>query len=353
MSLKPRAKIVVLSPFPVYPPISGGQGRIFHLYKHVARAFDVIILCLADRRSYKLIAPGLQQIMIPKSTPHCQMELEVFRESGFSTCAIIPKAVSLTPEYAHVANEQAKDAGIIILAHPYLYRAAQQLGGNRILVYDAHNVEYDLHRQILPPSLSHLLDDVRQAEKAACELSQIIAACSLEDSRRLASLYSISGNKFIIIPNGADTEILPYVSYEQRQLFKAAQDINRPSAIYMGSHFPPNLKAAGQAVEMAVQLPDVTFMLAGSVCEAFTNHNLPDNVALLGIISAQEQRRLFSLADVALNPVRSGSGTNLKMLEYMAAGIPVVTTNVGARGISQNDGSSVSARICRPVSSHF
>ena len=39
---------------------------------------------------------------------------------------------------------------------------------------------------------------------------------------------------------------------------------------------------------------------------------------------------------MALNPVRSGSGTNLKMHEYMAAGLPVVTTPFGARGICEN-----------------
>jgi glycosyltransferase involved in cell wall biosynthesis len=29
----------------------------------------------------------------------------------------------------------------------------------------------------------------------------------------------------------------------------------------------------------------------------------------------------------------SGSGTNIKMLDYMAAGLPVITTPVGARGL--------------------
>lgn len=339
MSLQARAKLVVLNPFPVYPPVSGGQGRIFHLYKHLARTFDVIILCLADRRSYKTIAPGLEQIMIPKSQPHCRLELEIFRETGFSTCAIIPKAASLTPEYAYAAGAQARDAGVIILSHPYLYKEAQQLDGRHILVYDAPNVEYDLQRQILPASLNHLLADVKQAEKAACELSSVIAACSREDSRRLAGLYSVPDSKFIIIPNGADLESLPFVNYDQRQLYKAAQTVDCPRAIYMGSHFPPNIQAAGQVIAMAAQLPDIEFLLIGGLCEAFTGSRLPGNVQLLGIITSQEQRHIFSLADVALNPVLAGSGTNLKMLEYMAAGIPVVTTLTGARGISQIDGS--------------
>jgi glycosyltransferase involved in cell wall biosynthesis len=42
--------------------------------------------------------------------------------------------------------------------------------------------------------------------------------------------------------------------------------------------------------------------------------------------------RLLAAADVAVNPVEAGSGSNLKLAEYVAAGLPVVTTPVGLRG---------------------
>jgi glycosyltransferase involved in cell wall biosynthesis len=41
---------------------------------------------------------------------------------------------------------------------------------------------------------------------------------------------------------------------------------------------------------------------------------------------------LLAAADVAVNPVESGSGSNVKLAEYLAAGVPVVTTPVGLRG---------------------
>ena len=37
--------------------------------------------------------------------------------------------------------------------------------------------------------------------------------------------------------------------------------------------------------------------------------------------------------DVALNPMFSGSGSNLKMLDYTASGVPVLTTPFGNRGL--------------------
>jgi len=50
-------------------------------------------------------------------------------------------------------------------------------------------------------------------------------------------------------------------------------------------------------------------------------------------VSDDAKTLLLQATDVALNPMFSGSGTNLKMLEYLAAGVPVVATPVGARGL--------------------
>jgi glycosyltransferase involved in cell wall biosynthesis len=46
----------------------------------------------------------------------------------------------------------------------------------------------------------------------------------------------------------------------------------------------------------------------------------------------------LAAADVFVNPVRHGAGVNIKMVEAMAAGLPVVTTPVGARGLHWLDG---------------
>ena len=74
-------------------------------------------------------------------------------------------------------------------------------------------------------------------------------------------------------------------------------------------------------------------MLMGSQCMYFKDRKLPENVGLLGLVSEEEKNRIFSIVDFALNPMISGSGTNLKMFDYMAAGIPVITTEFGTRGI--------------------
>ncbi len=60
---------------------------------------------------------------------------------------------------------------------------------------------------------------------------------------------------------------------------------------------------------------------------------VPKNVKLYGKLSNEKLREVYAAADIAINPMISGSGLNIKMLDYMAAGLPVVSTEVGARGL--------------------
>src|SRR5664279_1125794 len=88
--------------------------------------------------------------------------------------------------------------------------------------------------------------------------------------------------------------------------------------------------------EVAPHLPECTIAIAGSVKESYTAAQGPEpgaNVRFLGVIDANQRRALYQAADIALNPMFSGSGTNLKMLDYFAAGLPVVSTPAGARGL--------------------
>lgn len=52
-----------------------------------------------------------------------------------------------------------------------------------------------------------------------------------------------------------------------------------------------------------------------------------------GVVSELEKIEIYKSADLAINPMMNGSGTNLKMLDYMASGIPIISTPIGARGL--------------------
>ncbi len=103
--------------------------------------------------------------------------------------------------------------------------------------------------------------------------------------------------------------------------------------MFFGSWHPPNLSAAKVILWLAPQLPQVQFVLGGTHGDAFPADDIPANVVLTGQVIERVKRTLLAAADVALNPVRHGSGTNLKVIEYLSAGVPVVSTAFGIRGL--------------------
>lgn len=333
-----KKELLVLNPFPVYPPMSGGQERVFYLYKHVAEYYNVIILCFADRRSNKEIAPGLTQITIPKSRIHAMEELKFSSAFGLSTCAITPMVSRYTPEYAHSLHSHKNNAAAIILSHPYLYDEVKRLTVTIPIIYDAHNVEINLHREILPSAVPQLLNKIASVEQATCQDSQLIITCSQQDADTLSELYNVDPAKFRVVPNGADLTKRLFalrISYVNN---KISQGVKHPLALFMGSYHVPNIKAAQYILNMAPKLPDIQFILLGSLCRAFHKRQLPANVEMSGVVTENEKNKILCTADLALNPILSGSGTNIKMFNYMAAGIPIITTAYGARGIGGIDG---------------
>jgi len=50
----------------------------------------------------------------------------------------------------------------------------------------------------------------------------------------------------------------------------------------------------------------------------------------------------LSMGDIGVVPLTAGSGTRLKIIEYLAIGdIPVVSTKIGAEGLPMRDGEDI------------
>ncbi len=78
------------------------------------------------------------------------------------------------------------------------------------------------------------------------------------------------------------------------------------------------------------RLPDERLELAGHIAACLADP-LPPGVTRRGFVP--DIADLWSGIDLAINPVRWGSGLKIKTVEAMAAGLPLVTTPEGARGL--------------------
>lgn len=339
-----REKITVTSTFAIYPPQGGGQARCYYLYKNLARGRNIEIVSFdePDRRRERLeIAPNMIENKIPRSEVHQNEQIKVERKTKIPSTDICMMELSgLTPEYGKTLQQSIETSDYVILSHPYLYLEVKKYLGNRKLIYEAQDVEYNIKKEMLPNNdyAKKLLKQLYDIERACCEESQFIMTCSEEDRREICALYDLPMEKIIVVPNGVDCSQITFVSVQERLKRKKNLGFAEEKiGLFMGSWHQPNLEACKEVFRIAQECPDTIFLLMGSQCEYFRNKTIPTNVGLLGVVTEERKNLIFSAVDFALNPMSAGSGTNLKMFDYMSAGIPVITTEFGARGIDRKD----------------
>ncbi|WP_395680340.1 glycosyltransferase family 4 protein [Inquilinus sp.] len=342
---RPRRKLTVAVTFPVWPPRGGGQSRIFHLYRHVARHHDVEIVSVANANDLpddREIAPGLREIRVPKSPAHRQAELALAGDvPGVSITDIaMPRLVHLSPDYGAALAASLADADLAVASHPYLFPLLRQLT-ERAIWYEAHNVETALKRGMLPdtPTARALLAETEEVERACCAGSDQVVVCADTDGSVFRQDFGVPAERVLEIPNGVD---LGTVAYADPIARRAAQERlglhGTPTALFMGSGHKPNVDAVEAILGVAAGCPDIRFLIMGSVCGAFSGRRLPANVGAVGEVDDDTRIAALGVVDCALNPMGAGSGTNLKMLDYFAAGVPVISTRHGARGLAVADG---------------
>ncbi|WP_099866397.1 glycosyltransferase family 4 protein [Pararhizobium haloflavum] len=335
-------KITVAATFPVYPPRGGGQLRVFHLYRHIAQGHDVDLVTLAPAGStYQeiAIAPGMTEIRVPRSARHAAHErdltLAMDRIPVGDVCASLLTA--LTPDYRAALAYSAHSSDAVIVCHPYLVEEIGKAAPNKPLWYEAQDVEQDLKAAAYAgaPAGAKLLEEVVRVEALAWREADLVFACAQRDLDRLGALYGPTRAELLEVANGVDLDDVVHTPPQDRRPLALGK---ARSALFIGSWHPPNIDAIERIIRVAPEFSDVLFLVAGTACGPFTGRELPANVELMGMVDHATRDALFARADLALNPMTQGSGTNLKMLDYFAAGIPVISTAFGTRGLALDPG---------------
>jgi GT2 family glycosyltransferase/glycosyltransferase involved in cell wall biosynthesis/Flp pilus assembly protein TadD len=338
-SAKPR--LVVLVPFPIAPPVSGGEQRIYYLYRSLLSRFDIDLVTVTgpDKPAGQfMLGEGYREIRVAKSRAHLLQEIELNRIAGLSVEDIGMAAnIGNTPEYAEVVRKSLAESDCVCLSHPFMLPALQGLWNGPIF-YDAHNVELDLKRQILPDSSIRdtLLKTVEQLERVSINRSDLILCCSENDKVRLHELYDAPVDRMVVVPSGYASDNVPFQSMAARRNRIAVEKL--PAiALFMSSQHLPDVTAVQRIAALASELPEVQFIVAGTGCHEILNGTELQNVQCIGPISEEDKRRLLATCTVGLNPVERECGSNQTVVECLAAGVPVISTRYGARGLGLVD----------------
>lgn len=225
---------------------------------------------------------------------------------------------------------------------------AQQLGCRTI--FDAHNVEALLRRELTPPGTQGVIERLRArrlaSQVAALEQDLVRRAdqvwcCSALDARLLAR-DGADSSRVHVVPNTVDFD--HYGPVRDGSLAPSAPADAGPVIAFVGAFsYAPNEIAARLLVNEILpaverELGPVSLLLVGRdptpwMLEAACSRR---GVHVTGPVP--DVRPYLARADVIAVPLTLGGGTRLKILEAFAAGRAVVSTPKGAEGLDALDG---------------
>lgn len=157
------------------------------------------------------------------------------------------------------------------------------------------------------------------------------------------------GHDAVLIPNGVQVDA-----------FAGAQPLEGlppgPRVLFLGriDEARKGLSVLLQALPALVaQLPDVQLLVAGpgdaDEARDVVDPAVADRVHLLGLVSAQDKPRVYASADVYCAPNTHGESFGIVLIEAMAAGTPVVASDLEAFRRVLEEGLQAPAGVLVPV----
>jgi glycosyltransferase involved in cell wall biosynthesis len=334
-------KILISDTAPLYPPLWGGPKRIWGLYSNFSQdLFDITYVGVKAnlenglKYSFNKIRDNFKEISCA-FPPHYYFwhafEKMVFRDTSLDLFTYLWMHTDW--HFKYILDSQ--NADMIICSHPWSSLSIHKKRG-QFFIYDAHNCEYMLMDQILGRHAFKklILQRTRKIEEDACKKSDLILACSDNEKKDLMNLYKIRHDKIIVVTNGA--YVREKAGQAEKENSRNKLDIlsDEKVIIFIGAYYKPNIDAARFIIEnLAPELKEFIFFIVGAASAAFKEAKMPPNIKLLGRLTDERLDAALRASDMAINPMFDGSGINIKMLDYMSYGLPIVTTQVGARGI--------------------
>lgn len=312
-----------------WPTNFGGALRVHHLIRQAARAHQVDVLCLGDPRTTLAPPPGTchSACVLP---PDHQRRWAQIRSLFSRHCGFRFESASSAAE-AWLA-ERAATLDAVVLDSTQMGWLRTPAGLPRIL--SMHNIEHEMQARTAQMSdplrrwyRSRDARRLRRDEEAAVRAADQVWCCSRREAEQLATW--IPAERITVVPNGVD--------HEQVQPGAVAADFDGPEVVFVSAtHYAPNEDAAHFfATEVWPRIharhPELRFGIIGGRPSARLNALSGPAIMVRGMVP--EVLPYYRNARLAVVPLRAGSGTRLKILEAAAAGVPVVSTTIGAEGL--------------------
>ncbi len=199
---------------------------------------------------------------------------------------------------------------------------------------------HDLIQVFYPPRGRHHLSRLylRLVLGSALRRARQVITVSRSSRRDLINLFAADPKRLVVVPNGVDPGISRRPDNQVLEEIKARYGLRSPLVLVVANDKPhKNLDLVLRAYHLAVRkhrIPGQLVFLGGAGQESrlqtrAEHFGLGERVRLLGRVPRADLYALYHVAAVQLH-VSLYEGFGLPVLEAMCAGVPVITSNLGA-----------------------
>ena len=341
-------RVLQFAPRVCWPLDTGAKLRNYHLARVLAQRAEVSLLAFADHRPLSAESSSALERMY-------RQVIAIPRDSAYTSTKIVRGLLGRTPlpvlnyttspmkrALEHLLNQQDFDIiqfeSIHLMSYLAIVREAsdREAGKRPVVVCDWHNVESELMQRYSQREPGHLRRAyasrtarlMSEFEKHALRDFDAHIAVSQRDADRLRAINPDA--RIFVIENGVDTNCYsdPGTNHEslaRRIVFVGSMDYhaNIDAAVNFAREVWPQLRE---------RRPELIFTIVGKdpAPEVRELAQIP-GVEVTGTVD--DVRPFYRDASAAVVPLKVGGGSRLKILEAMAAGVPVISTTLGAEGL--------------------
>ncbi len=338
--------VVIVTRADLYPTDHGGAVKIVETARAVSLTGRDVAIVTSERQRYWLYRNGQRQerklpfwLKFFSLPERFSMLLHYARDVPRSNAFLyLPLSDnSFLWRTLHVAKQI--NANIYQAEFPAYVRPCrftQRVRGGKVILVQ-HNVEYDRLKSQEPSLTEVQYERLKQLEIDFCNLSDAVI-CVSENDREKLEQDGVGRQLLHLIPHGVDLATFDQaVARDIRSEYGWAADAQ--VLVYHGTYeYPPNLNAIKT--------------MAAEILPRLHAHGLQPKVLAIGKMppkdfihkdihfsgSVEIVAEYIKAADVAVVPLLDGGGTRMKIIDYFACGVPVVSTAKGIEGIPARPG---------------
>ncbi|MCO8165015.1 glycosyltransferase family 4 protein [Pseudomonas sp. 21LCFQ010] len=332
-------RILWTLPYLPWPTTSGGKTREYHLLRNLAARGHRITLLVQSKTALEqdcrqAMEPWLERLIVLPRRP--LRSLRTLLAVGLAPVPMLASVNGYAPQLEQAFETLLEEHwDVIQIQHTYAFQpfeAALKRNGKPFILTE-HNVEsalgaasYDKLPGWLAPFTWYDRWRYRRWETRVFRQASELISVTEADAKALSRL---SGKPVSIVVNSVDCGY--YASVHP--------DREGSNLLFIGNYeYAPNVDAVHWALDTIMPRvwalkPDVRLTIAGFALPAAWREQWPDpRLEWLGYVP--DLRALQSRSTLFFAPLRQGGGSKLKILEAMAAGLPVVTTAQGVSGLA-------------------